>query len=302
MMRCVLFSIVVLMTCSKSFGQGYRLYDSKIGMQLGAFINFGTHEFGVGLQTKAYARFEYGQFNCGNTITWNFYGLGERKKFFQNRFYVGGAVMFGGKNAVVDFELDGLNHQSQRNFSVSYNFIIYSDNAQTSQLSGGFGLTLKNLIVKFENDVFAGQARDRFRTGILVFSYKQSWYRLSLGSSIWTGETRGSYWDKIVSYKMPSGYRSLEDLPYGKTSHGIVYGGVQFLLPGYNLAHLRVGVDSEHFRHLFQNRLFHDLMLLPEKLERNTPHYPRLDENGCPTFEKENVRKDRYYLQFGLND
>ena len=73
-------------------------------------------------------------------------------------------------------------------------------------------------------------------------------------------------------------------------------------MPYGNILQMKVGVDSERFRHAFQNRLTHDLIILPKKVTRNTPHYPRLDENGCPVFEKELVRKDKWYFQVGLND
>lgn len=274
-----------------------------MGIQTGLVVNVGTHELAFGVLLKGFVGFDYAQLNLGNTFSWKFYSLGGRKRFFENRTYAGAALMAGKNNSIVDFELDGLGHQTQRDFGVAFNYLVYTDNAGTSQLSGAWGLHIKNVSIRFENDVFGGQAKDRFRTGILSVSYRQDWYKINAGMYIWTGETRGSFWEKsATSGKMPGGYRSLEDLPYGKTSHGIFYGGVQFLLPYGNIANLRIGADSEHFRHFLQNRLIHDLMFLPEKVKRNTPHYPRLDENGCPVFEKESVRKDKYFLQFGLND
>jgi len=282
--------------------QGMRWDRPNAGIQTGIVLNIGTHETAVGIQLKAFVGFDYAQLNVGNTFVWKFASYGNRKKFYENRAYFGVMGMLGKENAAYDFELDGLNHQTRRNFALGFNYLIYTDNAGTSQLSGGFGMHIKNFAIRFENDVFGGQAKDRFRTGILAFSVKQEWFKINAGMYLWTGETGNSFWDRTKSAKMPSGYRSLEALPYGRTSHGIFYGGVQFLLPYGNYAHLRVGVDSEHFRHFLQNRLTHDLMFLPEKVQRNTPHYPRLDENGCPVFEKELVRKNRYYLQFGLND
>lgn len=283
--------------------QSLRYNRPNAGLQTGLVLNLGTHEIAVGIQLKGFIGFDYAQLNLGNTFSWKFHSLGNRKRFYENRAYAGAVLMVGKNNSYVDFELDGLNHQTQKDVGVAFNYLIYTDNAGTSQFSGGFGLHIKNVSIRFENDVFGGQTRDRFRTGALYVSYRSDWYKLNAGLYIWTGETRGSFWDKSAnSPKMPSGFRSLEDLPYGKTSHGIFYGGVQFLLPYGNIAHLRIGADSEHFRHAFQNRLMHDLLFLPEKIERNTPHYPRLDKNGCPVFDKQLVRKTKYYLQFGFND
>lgn len=286
-----------------NYGQGIRFAKPNAGIQVGIVLDVGTHDFGIGVQLKSFIGFDYAQLNVGNTFMWKVYGLGNRTNYFENRFYAGGALMIGKKKSYVDFELDGLAHQTQRNFAVSYNFLIYSDNAGTSQLSGAFGMYIQNVSIKFENDVFSGQAKDRFRTGIFDISYRTDKFKLNTGFYIWTGETANSFWDKSVrTKKMPSGYRSLEDLPYGKTSHGNVYGGVKFLIPYGNIAHVRIGVDSEHFRHAVQNRLIHDLCFLPDKVKRNTPHYPRLNEDGCPVFEKKLVRKDQLYLQFGLNN
>lgn len=283
--------------------QFLRWHKPNAGIQGGLVLNFGSHETSIGVFGKAFVGFDYAQLNVGNTFKWNLFNLGKRKLFYENRAYFGAALMVGKDKAYTDFELDGLAHQTQKDFAVSFNYLIYTDNAGTSQLSGAWGLYLRNVQLRFENDVFAGQARDRFRTGILTISYRNSWYKLNAGLSIWTGETRGSTWEKLAGEKMPSGYRSLEDLPYGKTSHGIIYVGGQFLMPiGNNHYSVKVGIDSEHFRHFFQNRLIHDLSLLPKKVKRNTPHYPRLDEDGCPTFERNSVRKTVPFIQFGLNE
>ena len=55
-------------------------------------------------------------------------------------------------------------------------------------------------------------------------------------------------------------------------------------------------------RHAIQNRLIHDMLLLPAKMNKTSYHYPRLDINGCPTFEKETVRPSKLYTQFGINE
>lgn len=303
MYKHILISFIILSSSANAWAQSLRYNKPNAGIQTGLVLDIGSHEFAIGLQLKGFIGFDYAQLNLGNTFYWKFYSLGYRKMFFENRAYVGGVAMVGKKGSVVDFELDGLNHQTMRNFGVAFNYLIYTDNAGTSQLSGAFGMHIKNFSIRFENDVFSGQVKDRFRTGIFSVTYRTDWYKINTGFYIWTGETANSFWDKSVkTNKMPSGYRSLEDLPYGKTSHGILYGGVQFLMPYGNIAHLRIGMDSEHLRHAIQNRLIHDLSFLPKKYKRNTPHYPRLGEDGCPVFEKDLVRKTQFYLQFGLND
>jgi len=280
----------------------YSLFGKIVGFQLSFLLTFGTHEMSVGIQAKGYAQFDYAQFNLGDALVCKIYSLGKRRFFFENRAYGGLCLMVGNRNSVIDFELDGLSHQTHRDYAVAFNYLIYSDNVATSQLSGAFGLYVKNVSIRFENDVFGGQARDRFRTGIVHITYRTQENKFGIGLNLWTGETDGSFWDKTATtQKMPNGYRTLEDLPYGKTSHGIGYVSVQRRVMNQNVASVKLGIDSEHVRHLFQNRLIHDLIFLPKNVKRNTPHYPRLDKDGCPTFDKKDVRKTKLYFQTSWN-
>lgn len=288
------------MLANQLLSQSYS--DSKFGASVGLLVNFGSHQNSIGLNVRGYYTDFFYQVNAGTTFTFNGSSYGNRKNFFENRTSIGAVLLAGKKESERDFELDGLNHQTKFNLGLGFNYLLYFDNVATSQLSGGWGIHVKNVSLRFENDVFGGQARDRFRTGHIQASYKTKDFKFSSGLYIWTGETRGSTWQKIPLDKQPSGFRILEDLPYGKTSHGVLYGGLQINMPYGNVAHLHLGVDSENIRHGFQNRFAHDLILMPKRMERNTPHYPRLDEHGCPTFDPENVRKSRFFMQFGMND
>lgn len=277
--------------------------NSKFGASIGLLVNIGTHQRAFGIKANAYYTDYFYQFNIGNTFSWNASNFGGRKKYFENRASFGAVLLLQEDlSRSIDFELDALNHQSTKNYGVGFNYLIYTDNIGTSQLSGGWSLHLKNFSMRFENDVFGGQARDRFRTGHLTAHYRVNDFKYTLGLYIWTGETRGSTWTRTSMDKCPNGYRLLEELPYGKTSHGVLYGGLQTKLPYGNIGFFRTGIDAEQIRHGFQNRLTHDLILLPKKIERNTPHYPQLDQEGCATFEKDSIRKSIFFMQFGVND
>jgi hypothetical protein len=283
-----------------SIGQTFS--GQKVGASIGLLLNIGTHVNSVGVSFKAnYHDFFY-QLNAGTTMTFNLTSYGDRKKFWETRSYLGLILLAGKKQLLPDFQLDGLLHNTVYNYGIGYNYCWYYDNAGTSQRSAGWGMHLKNLAILFENDVFAGQAKDRFRTGHLAFSYRKQDLKFTSGLYLWTGETANSVWQHLSMNYCPSGFRILEDLPYGKSSHGIIYGGISYNIGFGQIAQMRIGIDSEQIRHGFQNRLTHDLLFLPKKIERNTPHYPRLDENGCPVFEKSLIRKNKFYLQFGANE
>lgn len=290
----------LLFVPSLSFGQTFS--NQNFGASVGLLFNVGSHVNSVGINFNTYYHDYFYQVNAGTTFTINETSYGARKKFWESRSSLGLILLAGRKQLTPDFQLNGLMHNTSFNYGVGYNYVWYYDNAKTSQRSGGWGLHLKNFSMLFENDVFGGQAKDRFRTGHLTANYRYKDFKFTTGLYIWTGETANSVWQKVPLDKCPSGYRLLEELPYGKTSHGILYGALSYH-PGFgqNL-HMRLGVDSEQIRHGFQNRLTHDLILLPKRIERNTPHYPRLDENGCAVFDETKVRKSKFYFQQGMNE
>jgi len=262
----------------------------------------GTHVNNVGISVNTYYQAYFCQVNLGSTFTLNDYSYGSRKNFIESRSSLGLVLLAGKKELTPDFQLNGLLHNSTYNYGVSYNYVFYFDNAGTSQLSGGWGAHLKNLSILFENDVFGGQAKDRFRTGHFTVNYRYQDLKFTTGLYLWTGETANSVWQKVPLDQCPSGFRILEDLPYGRTSHGILYGGISMNLGLGQSGNFRVGWDSERVRHAVQNRFTHDLIFLPKSFKRNTPHYPRLDPNGCAVFDDSLIRKDKFYMQFGLNE
>ncbi len=276
--------------------------DPKVGFQVGAVLNFGTHVNAIGLTGSVYYTDFFYQWNVSSQLKYNFTSYGKRKMFWENRNAFGLVLLGGKKDLTPDFQFDGLNHQTTFSNGIAFNYLWYFDQAGTSQRSGGWGLHVNYFSLTFENDVFAGQARDKFRTGTLQANYRYRDWKFFTHLYLWTGETRNSFWNRTPMPKCPSGVRCLDSLPYGKTSHGILAFGASRNLIYNQVATLKIGFDSEQVRHHVQNRFAHDLILFPKKMKRNTPHYPRLDENGMPTFERDQVRKARLYLQGGVNE
>jgi hypothetical protein len=299
---CSMFWKTILFICSCSLLQAQTVRNDLFGASVGIQLNIGTVVNSIGLKLNGYYSQYFYQFNAGSELRFILTSYGKRKNFFETRNAIGLALLTGNSNKTADFELNELNHNTQKDYGLAYTYIWYNDNKGTAQRSGGFGLHLKDFSILMENDVFAGQSKDRFRTGAFQMSYRYEDFKFSVGNIIWTGETAGSTWQKLPYDNCPSGFRILEDLPYGKTSHGILYGGVLYSLPYGQTVRMRIGVDSEQIRHSIQNRLIHDLIFLPKKVERNTPHYPRLDNMGCAVFLKSDIRKTKLFLQLGGND
>lgn len=275
---------------------------SQFGGSVGLILNLGTNVNAIGISAKTYYHDYFYQINVGSTFTYNLTSYGNRKRFWESRNYLGLLFLGGKKDNTIDFHLDGLTHQSFYRNGIGYNYLWYFDNAGTSQRSGGWSLSLNKIGIYFENDVFGGQAKDRFRTGHLLVTYRYQDFKFGTGFYIWTGETANSKWIHEERPKNPYGYRSLENNLYGKTSVGALYGTVMYNLPFGQNAMMKIGIDSEHLRHTIQNRIIHDLIFLPKNIERKTPHYPRLDGNGLPIFEKDSVRKSKFYFQTSINE
>jgi len=292
--------IVTFLTLTSGF-LAQESTHGNFGVKFGIIGNFGSHVQQIGLRLDTYINHGFSQINLGNSITFSFGNLAHRKKLVENRLAFGILILGGKKNMDIDFIWDGLRHQTNYQNAVGYNYLWYRDNLGSSQNSGGWTAQVSHFQLFFENDIFAGTGKDKFRTGHLMLGYRDRDFNFQLGTKLWTGETRGSDWQKIQLNKCPSGYRILENLPFGKTSHGIIYGGISYHLPLGNYLNGQIGMDSEQVRHIFQNRLSHDMILFPKQIERKTPHYPRLGENGCPVFDKESIRNNKLYLQFGIN-
>lgn len=285
------------------FARSQDYFREHFGGTIGIVANVGTHVTSVGLNLKGYYTDYFYQLNAGSTIYLNEHSYGNRRRFWEFRNTAGIVLLAGKKNKDVDFMLSGLNHQTPYSYGIGYNYIFYNDNAGTTQRSGGMVFHIKNLSLMHENDVFAGQAKDRFRTARFEASYLYRDFRFATGFNLWTGETANTVWQHVSLDQCPSGFRILEDKPYGKTSHGVLYAGLTYNTPlTGQYIHLKAGIDSEAIRHGIQNRLIHDLIFLPKKIERTTPHYPRLDENGCAVFDSDYMRKATLFLQFGAND
>jgi hypothetical protein len=115
-------------------GQDY--FKDHFGGTVGLTVNFGTHINAVGINLKGYYTDYFAQLN--GTTTFYFYGksIGNRNKYWESRNTIGLILLAGQKQMEVDFLLDGLNHQTKYNYGLGYNYVLYFDNAGTSQNSG----------------------------------------------------------------------------------------------------------------------------------------------------------------------
>lgn len=276
--------------------------NPHFGFQAGFIVNIGTNVNAIGTNLGVYYSDFFYQFNANTQLKFNATSYGNRVHFWENRTAIGLVLLAGKRNLEPDFQLDGLNHQTKFSKGIAYNYLFFFDQAKTSQRSGAWAIHLNYFTLAIENDVFGNQRKDRFRTHTMQATYRHQEWKIFTNLFLWTGETAKSVWDKTPMDKAPSGVRRLNELPYGKTSHGIISFGASKLLDFGQVASLKVGYDSEQTRHIVQNRLGHDLIFLPKSFKRNTPHYPRLNEEGMPVYKKKEVRKNKLFYQINLNE
>lgn len=279
-----------------AFGQNY--FRDHFGGTIGLVMTIGSHNSNVGININGYYTDYFYQVNAGTRLTFHPNSFANRKHFWESRSAAGLVIIGGNDDRAIDFELDGLNHQTNKNLGIGFNYVWYYDGAGTSQISGGFGLHIHDLSIYHENDIFAGQGRDRYRTGQFHFSYRYQRHKFTAGIQLWTGESKSAPLLQEGCKDCKSGYRDLRDTKFGRTSHGIFYLGWRQQHEYGQNSGVRLGVDAERVRHIFQNKLIHDL---GNFIKLPTPHYPMLDENGIPTFDNSQVRKPKPYLSIGAN-
>ena len=285
-----------------TFIVGQESSSLSIGARLGLSFSFGTHTNALGLCANAYIATNHVQFNLGGTYKYNFTGLGQRTDFTESLVNTGLVLFSGKKTTPIPFELGYLNHQSSSPYSLGYGYIWYFDGLETRQRSGSWKVEIEQISLTFENDLFGGQGKDRFRTGALLFSYRDSVQSVSLGVQLWTGETKGGRVFPESTNEFPNGYKDLSANYLGKTSHGIVFVGYTKKVALHVAPTFRLGVDSEHVRHLFQNKISHNLGNLPFRRTHKSVYYPMLSNEGYPVLNHSQIRKSKPYFQYSLNE
>ena len=281
------------------FGMHFIGFSQTIflGLRVSASIGSHQHYYGIG----AHAGLEYRSFllTLGSDVSYRLKDLGQRNRFLESRSYLGASMVTGKNSSVRDIELGALNNYFSRENSFGYAYIIYMDKAGTSQLSGAFRCEIKRHSLMLENDFFAGQGKDRFRTATLLYRYRELLWSGHLGVRLWTGEASGLQVKEMERLGRKQRYKDLSSNPFGKTSHGILYGGVQYALGSQTLG-VELGIDAEQVRNALQNQVAHASVWHKRQASKAVA-YPMLDKLGNPTFDKTQVRSNRAYFQLSIS-
>jgi hypothetical protein len=292
---------------------------NNFGAQFGLSFNVGTHVNRLGLSSKVYYHFEHLQINFQSAFYYNFSSLGSEKKGLEAQFQLGLTGIWGRVDSFRfrDPFLNSFGNQTLRPNSVSYAYLLYLDGFGTTQLSGLFALEIHNFKFVFENDFLAFQSLDRYRTGAIAMQYRWNNWQFGIKQLSFTGDpyAKNCPWIEDGVFPSRSGFIDMTAAPLGNKSLGIFAIQIERRLTELSNVFpvsilkpqigIEIGIDSEHIRNIFQNKLVHDSKILPLNWGKvKNPHIPMLCSDGCPyTYHPgQEIRKNKFYTQILMNN
>ncbi len=278
---------------------------SDFGTKLGATIQFGTHIQRIGLSYQLYFSDNFYQINQGASFYFNKKELGPNIPCRELQFFGGFQCGFNNSSKKIYF-INEYTRVSPKESSIGYLFRYYYNNINTCQATGEILFTSKHWSFILQNDIlgFIKGHQDKYRTGAFAFLYTENNRQYTIETTMWTGNCSKAKKYKNTDYPSRYGYKDLRDAPYGKFSHGIL--GFRFdCLGSYNQSYYsEIGIDAEQIRHLFQNRLIHDMIIRRKNSKfPGNPHVPMLQNDGTPYLfqETQEVRSAKPFIQAGVN-
>ena len=196
-------------------------------------------------------------------------------------------------------------------YALSYGYLIYRDQAETSQNSGFLAFQSRKIQFYFENDFLAFESRDRYRTGALSLSYQNQYWQFSLQNISFTGDPYDEHspWIQDPNFPSRSGFIDPSSSHLGHRSAGILALQIQRFIPwpqtnlGQTIG-LSLGCDAEQIRNTVQNKWIHDSKILPINWgPTKNPHIPMLCQDGCPYLyhQDQKLRQAKLYFQLFSN-
>jgi len=183
-------------------------------------LSLGFHEISVGFHFEYSLQIPYTQFIIQNSTRYYFKAPGCEKKGFESR-------LEGGVNFGLNPQKDSLQikfGQSPWYFKnqVGYAYVYYWDQFETSQANGIFRVKIGSFHYQIENDFFAFQNKDRYRTGAFYIGWQIKDHWIYLKNLCYTGDpyAEGVPWIKDKNFPSKYGYTDMRKAPMGDKSLG----------------------------------------------------------------------------------
>ena len=273
------------------------------GINGGLIIAFGNKIDRIGISMNAYYLKNNFQINPELKIYFNFKSLGPKKQYLEALAAVGIIYAYGNKNVTdTNYFFSSVSNQTLYKNSLGYSFNYYFNPIGTSQQTGIISFQFDEFNFITENDIFARPKLDRYRTGAFLVQYRKEKLQFGINSTLFTGEMGNKVNDD--NYPHSHIYKNTIGGNYTSTSHGLLSGQFQYILPNHHKAQASIGIDSEKIRHAIQNRLIHDQIFLPKKWRfKINAHIPMLNDKGGQYLFKEDqtIKPTKLYYNLFSN-
>ncbi len=287
----ILFSEVSLFSYSQ-FERG-----KNFGFNVGANIAVGNRFHRIGLVLQGYYFYEFVQVNAEVRLYHNLKNLGPLLQYNEAVTSLGAVIAYGGKQKYFNPFINSVSNQTKHRYSVAYSYNAYFNKVKTKQTTGTIALQFGDISLIGENDLFAHPLLDKYRTGAFLIQYQyENIFQTAINCTMWTGKMGNAIRDdKEFPYV---GYLDTTGGIYTKYSHGLLSAQFKFNMGYGQNAQLNLGVDAEQVRNAVQNRLIHDMIILPRKWYKPINcHVPMLDTEGNQYLYKKNqkIKNPEFY-------
>ncbi len=299
--KVLLFLLVLKSNCFCSL-----LYTQEYFIAYGVSFNCGTKINRLGLFVQGGLVADYFQLNIGCRTYYNLSTFGPSKPGFELQTNAGVLFGYGGLRKRASKFYSSIENQTLYKNSIAFSYNYYFDKQNTSQPTGLLALEFSKFSIWHENDLFGKSAADKYRTAAFKFAYTDTVFRLAVNVKMWTGDTKGQPRVRNNSYPARAGYIDMSEETFGSFSHGILSLQADYALPYSQFARIDMGIDSEKVRHVFQNKIIHDWIFIPEnwlKPESYNLHIPMLDKNGRQYLfnSDQQIENTQFYINFSGN-
>jgi hypothetical protein len=286
-------------------GYGHSVESEGYGAMIGVTITFGTAINRLGLTAGGYLVDNRFQANMNVRWHYNYRSLGPSLAGPETVISLGGLYGWGAAQEKRDALMTAVSNHTGRRYGLAYAYNYYFDHIGTSQPTGTVALEIDRFQLVTENDILGLRGGDRYRTGALLLAYQSDREQIAINTTLWTGNaTKRTRKVRDSGYPSRHGYMDMTDAHYGHLSHGLLSLQYTRVLDRFQTIQVRLGVDAEQVRHVFQNRIMHDMYPIPDDwIPQKNHHVPMLDDQGRPYLfgAGQRIRPARLYFDLSVN-
>lgn len=284
----LVFLILSALLVLKVRSQENKYPTTNFGFYAGLNMAFGTHVQRLGVNAGFFFYYDWFQCNTELKLYRNRKNLGPPTSHNELVVSQGLVYAYGKRTRQDNVFMSAVSNQTGYDHSLAYTFNAYLNRIGTGQQTGILAFQFQDVFFIAENDLLARPSLDRFRTGAFLLMYQyQNLYQFAMNCTMWTGQM-GNRRNLEDPSSFSHCYMDTVGGKYTAYSHGILALQVKTALPLFQTLQLSAGIDAEQIRNAVQNKVFHDMVMLPKKWRPKTNcHIPMIDSNGNPFLYRE---------------